>query len=162
MFSVDAGRSVQHPNSANMKPCCCNRCSMWFNIVLLIYTTPSLEKNVLIGAYLALKLVYETCFSIHGAFLHVQVVKSRGTHTHPSHQGSGFWTELIRSWMVPPSLVWGCNIRDFQKEFWISIDLTTKHFLLYLSPFKMSFGPQKTAVFLGHVHIWLLLCMIEL
>ncbi len=33
-----AGRSVQHPDSATMKPSCCNSCSMWFCIVLLKYT----------------------------------------------------------------------------------------------------------------------------
>ncbi len=31
-----AGRPIQHPDSSTMKPCCCNSCSMWFCIVLLI------------------------------------------------------------------------------------------------------------------------------
>lgn len=35
-------------------------------------------------------------------------------------------------------------------------------FLLLLLLFKMHFGPEKTAAFLGHVHIWLLHCVIEL
>ncbi len=38
-----AGRSIQHPDSSTMKPCCCNSCSMWFCIVLLKYTRPSLK-----------------------------------------------------------------------------------------------------------------------
>ncbi len=38
-----AGRTIQHPDSSTMNPCCCNGCSMWFCIVLLKYTRPSLK-----------------------------------------------------------------------------------------------------------------------
>ncbi len=38
-----AGRPIEHPDSSTMKPCCCNSCSMWFCIVLLKYTRPSLK-----------------------------------------------------------------------------------------------------------------------
>ncbi len=38
-----AGRPIQHPDSSTTKPCCCNSCSMWFCIVLLKYTRPSLK-----------------------------------------------------------------------------------------------------------------------
>lgn len=40
-----AGRPVQQPNSSTVKPCCCQRCSMQFSIVLLRYETPSLKKT---------------------------------------------------------------------------------------------------------------------
>ena len=49
-----AGRSVQQLDSSTMKPCCCKRCRMWFNFVLLKYARPSLKK----GADVALKPVY--------------------------------------------------------------------------------------------------------
>ena len=39
-----AGRPVQQPDSSIIKPCCCNRCRMWFIIVFLKYTRPSLKK----------------------------------------------------------------------------------------------------------------------
>lgn len=35
-----ACRTLQHPDCSTMKSCCCNRCSMWFSIVLLKYTLP--------------------------------------------------------------------------------------------------------------------------
>ncbi len=38
-----AGRPIQHLDSSTTKPCCCNSCSMWFCIVLLKYTRPSLK-----------------------------------------------------------------------------------------------------------------------
>ncbi len=38
-----ASRPIQHPDSSSMKPCCCISCSMWFCIVLLKYTRPSLK-----------------------------------------------------------------------------------------------------------------------
>ncbi len=38
-----AGSPIQHPDSSTTKSCCCNSCSMWFCIVLLKYTMPSLE-----------------------------------------------------------------------------------------------------------------------
>ncbi len=38
-----AGRPIQHLDSSTTKPCCCNSCSMWFWIVLLKYTSPSLK-----------------------------------------------------------------------------------------------------------------------
>ena len=40
-----AGRFVQHLDSSTTKPCCCNRCSMWFSIVLLKYGRPFLKKT---------------------------------------------------------------------------------------------------------------------
>ncbi len=38
-----AGRPIQNPDSSTMKPCCCNSCCMWFCIVLLKCTRPSLK-----------------------------------------------------------------------------------------------------------------------
>ncbi len=38
-----AGRPIQHPDSYTRKKCCCNSCSMWFCIVLLKNTRPSLK-----------------------------------------------------------------------------------------------------------------------
>ncbi len=49
-----AGRPIQHPDSSTTKPCCCNSCSMWFCIVLLKYTRPSLKYTSSGGEHMLL------------------------------------------------------------------------------------------------------------
>ncbi len=42
------------PDSSTTKPCCCNICSMWFCIVLLKYTRPSLKYTSSGGEHMLL------------------------------------------------------------------------------------------------------------
>jgi len=42
---LDCSSSVQQLDSSATKPCCWNRCRMWFNFVLLRYARPSLKKR---------------------------------------------------------------------------------------------------------------------
>jgi len=68
---------VQQPDSSTTKPCSCNISSMWFSIVLLIYT----RMYHLTGSICYLYII----FSIDGAFSHIHVASSIGTNKPPYH-----------------------------------------------------------------------------
>ncbi len=49
-----AGRPIQHTDSSTTKPCCCNSCIIWFCIVLMKYTRPSLKYTSSGGEHMLL------------------------------------------------------------------------------------------------------------
>ncbi len=51
---LTAGRTILHLYSSTTKPCCCNSYSMWFCIILLKYTRPSLKYTSSGGEHMLL------------------------------------------------------------------------------------------------------------
>lgn len=56
----------------------------------------------------------------------------------------------------------GHTVHAFRREVHIFNHLTTEQFSTFPQTRQLSFRPEKTMVFLDHVDIWLLLCIIEL
>ncbi len=83
-----AGRSIQHPDSSTMKPCCCNSCSMWFCIYMVsCWNTRRLEGSICCSKTFILP------FSIHSAFQNMQAAHTVCTYAPHTIIDAGFWTE---------------------------------------------------------------------
>lgn len=148
---ITEGRPVQYPGSSIIKPCCFNRCRMWFNIILLKYTRPKKRRHR-IGTYLALRTCiylwwHSSCAScqIH---IHLKQLNTIGV--------AGIWTE--HWWKVRRSLFSSdqrmlCPCFPKRTSNFNSGDhRTVFHFD---SVHFKSNGSEKKELFLAHVCIWL-------
>lgn len=98
---LDCRKDNAHLESSIMKPCCCNGCSMRFQLVLVKHAKHSLKNNLIwVGAYVPINLYI--AFSIDGAIPDVQAANFLVTGAPLSHHRCRLlnW-ELKTSWMNP-------------------------------------------------------------
>ena len=85
-----ADRPVQHLDSSPVKLCCCDGCSMWFSIVLLIYPRSSL-KTMLYGCCCKTS-VYSS--ALMGPFQKCKLSMSLTLKQPHTIRDAGFWAVL--------------------------------------------------------------------
>lgn len=89
MLSVGERSRLKFSTQTLLQPCCCNTCSMWISIVLLLMHSVPLKKNIItIVIYCTLKLVinlsglmvlFQMCkLVIPQALMHHYSIKDRG------------------------------------------------------------------------------------
>ena len=104
-----------------------NRCSLWFNIVLLKYAKLFVKKTLSVWVHMLLQNLYKP-FSIDGASPDVYVASSIGTNGPSYRQRCRLLNcALITRRMVP--------------LLFSHFDMSVHNFPLCLRPFSMGFGP---------------------